>query len=61
MLVPFSTCYQGDESHKADEYIRFIKDKLEDGVKQCLLAAAEEFDVQVQQCLLMVRHLTGLC
>lgn len=51
---------QGDESHKADEYIRYIKDKLPDAIKQCLFAASEEFDPIIQQALLMVVSLTYL-
>lgn len=48
---------QGDESHKADEYIRFIKkdkDQLPDAVLQCIKAAGEEFDPPMQQSLLKV-------
>ena len=46
---------QGDESHKADEYIRYIKDKLPEAVEQCVQAASEEFTPEVQQALLMVQ------
>ena len=46
---------QGDESHKADEYIRFIKDRLPDAVMQCIKAAGEEFIPKIQQSLLMVQ------
>ncbi|XP_019850373.1 PREDICTED: vacuolar protein sorting-associated protein 16 homolog [Amphimedon queenslandica] len=45
--------YIGDESHKADEYIRYIKDKLPDAVLQCISAASEEFEPKIQQALLM--------
>ena len=45
---------QGDESHKADEYIRYVKEKLPDAVKQCVMAASEEFEPKIQQALLMV-------
>lgn len=45
---------KGDESHKADEYIRFIKDRLPDAVVQCIKAASEEFDPPIQQSLLKV-------
>jgi hypothetical protein len=44
--------YEGDESHKADEYIRFIKDKLPDAILQCIKAAGEEFEPALQQSLL---------
>lgn len=44
--------YEGDESHKADEYIRFIKDQLSDGVCQCIFAAGEEFQPNIQKSLL---------
>lgn len=50
------TFSQGDESHKADEYIRYIKDKLPDAVLQCISAASEEFEPNIQQALLMVSH-----
>jgi hypothetical protein len=43
---------KGDESHKADEYIRFIKDKLPDAILQCIKAAGEEFEPALQQSLL---------
>ena len=46
--------YQGDESHKADEYIRFIKDRMPDAVMQCIKAAGEEFLSKIQQSLLKV-------
>lgn len=44
--------FEGDESHKADEYIRYIKDKLPDAVSQCIKAAGEEFSPDIQQSLL---------
>lgn len=44
--------YEGDESHKADEYIRFIKDRLPEAVTHCVKAAEEEFMPRVQQTLL---------
>jgi len=46
--------YEGDESHKADEYIRFIKDRLPEAVTQCVKAAGEEFTPKIQQSLLKV-------
>lgn len=46
--------YQGDESHKADEYIRFVKDRLPEAVMQCIKAAGEEFQPPIQQSLLKV-------
>ena len=49
---------QGDESHKADEYIRYIKDKLPDAVSQCIKAAGEEFSPDIQQSLLKVQFFT---
>jgi len=49
--------YQGDESHKADEYIRFIKDKLPEAIIQCLKAASEEFFPVMQQSLLKVSRI----
>jgi hypothetical protein len=48
--------YEGDESHKADEYIRFIKDKLPEAVLQCIKAAGEEFEPAIQQSLLKSAH-----
>ncbi|KAL5473503.1 hypothetical protein EMCRGX_G027993 [Ephydatia muelleri] len=44
--------YEGDESHKADEFVRFIKDKLSNAVLQCIDAAGEEFVPKVQKSLL---------
>ncbi|XP_064405910.1 vacuolar protein sorting-associated protein 16 homolog isoform X2 [Halichondria panicea] len=44
--------YEGDESHKADEYIRFVKDRLPEAVMQCIKAAGEEFQPPIQQSLL---------
>jgi hypothetical protein len=48
--------FRGDESHKADEYVRYIKDRLPDAVKQCVFAASEEFDPLIQQSLLMAAN-----
>ena len=53
-VVSSAMLLQGDESHKADEYIRFIKDRLPDAVMQCIKAAGEEFIPRIQQSLLMV-------
>jgi len=48
---------QGEESHKADEYIRYIKDKMPDAILQCTEAAGAEFEASLQKSLLRVRHL----
>lgn len=47
-------------SQKADEYIRMIKDKLEDAVNQCIDAAGHEFEPTNQKALLRVRHILSL-
>ncbi len=49
---------QGDESHKADEYIRYIKDRLPEAIVQCIKAAGEEFIPKIQQSLLRVGPVT---
>ena len=58
-LVSLFVLLQGDESHKADEYIRFIKDRLPDAVMQCIKAAGEEFIPKIQQSLLMVCNMNS--
>ena len=45
---------QGDESHKADEFVRYVKDKLPEAVTQCINAASEEYHPPLQQALLLV-------
>ena len=47
---------QGEESHKADEYIRYIKDKMPDAILQCTEAAGAEFEASLQKSLLRVRY-----
>lgn len=47
-------------SQKADEYIRMIKDKLEDAVNQCIEAAGHEFEPTNQKALLRVRRFLSL-
>ncbi|XP_049834347.1 vacuolar protein sorting-associated protein 16 homolog [Schistocerca gregaria] len=39
-------------SHRADEYIRIVKDKLEEAVKNCIEAAGYEFDTDTQKMLI---------
>ena len=39
-------------SQRTDEYIRMIKDKLDEAVKQCIEAAAHEFEPSMQKSLL---------
>lgn len=41
-------------SHRADEYIRLVKDHLEVAVKQCIEAAGYEFDTGNQKMLIRV-------
>jgi hypothetical protein len=41
-------------SHRADEYIRLVKDHLEVAVKQCIEAAGYEFDTRNQMMLIRV-------
>jgi hypothetical protein len=41
-------------SHRADEYIRLVKDHLEVAVKQCTEAAGYEFDTGNQKMLIRV-------
>lgn len=41
-------------SHRADEYIRLVKDHLEIAVKQCIDAAGYEFDTKNQTMLIRV-------
>ena len=47
---------QGEESHKADEYIRYIKDYMPDAILQCTEAAGAEFEDSLQKSLLRVRY-----
>ena len=56
----FNNLLQGDESHKADEYIRFVKDRLPEAVLQCIKAAGEEFQPAIQQSLLKVMENSSL-
>lgn len=53
-LYMISLQSKGDESHKADEYIRFVKDRLPEAIMQCIKAAGEEFLPAIQQSLLKV-------
>lgn len=41
-------------SHRADEYIRLVKDHLEVAVKQCIEAAGYEFETRNQMMLIRV-------
>jgi hypothetical protein len=41
-------------SHRADEYIRLVKDHLEVAVRQCIEAAGYEFDTGNQKMLIRV-------
>jgi hypothetical protein len=41
-------------SHRADEYIRLVKDHLELAVEQCIEAAGYEFDTRNQTMLIRV-------
>jgi hypothetical protein len=41
-------------SHRADEYIRLVKDHLEVAVKQCIDAAGYEFETRNQMMLIRV-------
>jgi hypothetical protein len=41
-------------SHRADEYIRLVKDRLEVAVEQCIEAAGYEFDTRNQTMLIRV-------
>ncbi|XP_049939915.1 vacuolar protein sorting-associated protein 16 homolog isoform X2 [Schistocerca serialis cubense] len=43
-------------SHRADEYIRIVKDKLEEAVKNCIEAAGYEFDTDTQKMLIRVKQ-----
>jgi len=46
--------FEGEESHKADEYVRYIKDKMPDAILQCTEAAGAEFEPLLQKSLLRV-------
>lgn len=41
-------------SHRADEYIRLVKDHLEVAVEQCIEAAGYEFETRNQMMLIRV-------
>jgi len=43
-------------SHRADEYIRLVKNELDVAVKQCIEAAGYEFDTSNQKMLIRVRY-----
>ena len=47
--------YSEKEGHKADEYIRLIKEKseTEDAIKQCISAGTLEIDPEVQKSLFL--------
>ncbi|XP_066993326.2 vacuolar protein sorting-associated protein 16 homolog isoform X1 [Anabrus simplex] len=40
------------QSHRADEYIRLVKDQLDVAVKHCIEAAGYEFDTEIQKSLI---------
>lgn len=39
-------------SYKADEYLKLVKDNMEDAIGQCIDAAGQEFEVSTQKLLL---------
>ncbi|KAJ9598585.1 hypothetical protein L9F63_010714 [Diploptera punctata] len=43
---------EAKRSHRADEYIRLVKNELDDAVKQCIEAAGYEFDTTNQKMLI---------
>ena len=47
-------------SQRADEYIRMIKDKLEEAVNQCVEAAGHEYEPSRQKLLLKVSCMNQL-
>ncbi|XP_066993327.2 vacuolar protein sorting-associated protein 16 homolog isoform X2 [Anabrus simplex] len=44
------------QSHRADEYIRLVKDQLDVAVKHCIEAAGYEFDTEIQKSLIQVKQ-----
>jgi hypothetical protein len=41
-------------SHRSDEYLRIVKDRLEEAVEQCTEAAGFEFSASTQKMLMKV-------